>query len=147
MSLFSHYPGIIRYFFILLLLASAIGKMLDMRGFYSVVASYQLLPHAIIGLAGWLLVGTEVGIACWLILKKSLPQAAIALIALHVIYFAWLTLALLRGLDIPNCGCFGVYFARPLTWLTLIEDAALIAFATILWRSALSNTVTTRPTT
>jgi Methylamine utilisation protein MauE len=143
MRFFRHYLTIIRYFFITLLFASALGKLLDMNGFYGVVASYQLLPQAIIGLSAWLLVGVEFGLSVWLMTQRRLPQATIILVALHVIYFAWLTVALLRGLDIANCGCFGVYFARPLTWFTLIEDAMLIALAAILWRGVSANITAT----
>ena len=35
--------------------------------------------------------------------------------------------ALGRGLGLENCGCFGVFLARPLEWYTPLEDAVLIA--------------------
>jgi hypothetical protein len=146
MRFFSLYPIFIRYFFIALLLASAIGKMLDMQGFYRVILSYQLLPSAFVMPSAWLLVASEWGLCIWLMSRLRLQKAATALIALHAAYFAWLLIALLRGLDIPNCGCFGVYFARPLTWFTLIEDVILIVLATMLWRSALMPKVITAPT-
>lgn len=41
-------------------------------------------------------------------------------------------LALHRGLQIANCGCFGVYWARPLTAVTLVEDALLLALACLM---------------
>jgi hypothetical protein len=141
MRLFSHYSLLIRYFFIALLLASAIGKLLNMQGFYGVMRSYQVIPSIFVMPSAWLLVAIESGLCIWLMSGARLREAASVLIALHMIYFSWLLLALLRGLDIPNCGCFGVYFARPLTWFTLIEDAILIALAILLWRGALTPTI------
>ncbi len=119
--------------FVLLLAASSVGKFADMTGFYPIVASYQVVPAALIPFAAWKLVVLEMGLAIWLASRRHLPLAAVALIALHVVYFVWLMAALLRGLDIPNCGCFGVYFARPLTLFTLIEDLLLLLMASALW--------------
>jgi uncharacterized membrane protein YphA (DoxX/SURF4 family) len=130
---------LIRSFFVLLLFASAAGKLLDMPGFYQVVATYQVLPSGVIPWTSWLLVIFEIGLAAWLLLgartrlTARLDLAGLALIALHWVYFDWITIALVRNLEIPNCGCFGVYFARPLTGLTLIEDGVLLATAVIFW--------------
>jgi Methylamine utilisation protein MauE len=132
---------VIRIFFIALLSASALGKLLDLNGFYGVVATYRLLPIRLIPWTSAILITTEIVIAVWLTFGKHnrltmrLDLAALALIALHWAYFDWLAIAFLRGLEIPNCGCFGVFFARPLTAWTLIEDATLIALAFVLWRS------------
>ncbi|MBC8645596.1 MAG: hypothetical protein H7X85_00410, partial [Thermoanaerobaculia bacterium] len=32
-----------------------------------------------------------------------------------------------RGIAVPNCGCFGVFLARPLTWGTVLEDGGMVA--------------------
>lgn len=39
----------------------------------------------------------------------------------------------LGGIAIDNCGCFGVYFARPLTPYTLVEDLVLLGLPGALW--------------
>lgn len=54
---------------------------------------------------------------------------SIGLLALHSAYLLWLSAALVRGLEIHNCGCFGVYWARPLGVQTLVEDAVLLLMA------------------
>ncbi len=117
----------------LLLAASGIGKLADMTGLYPIVASYQVVPTALIPFAAWKLVAFEIGLAIWLASGHRRANAAFLLVAIHVVYFVWLTVAFLRGLDIPNCGCFGVYFARPLTAATLIEDFLLLMMAAMLW--------------
>jgi len=42
-------------------------------------------------------------------------------------------------LRLSNCGCFGVYLRRPLTWATVAEDAALVLFSLLLFALARRN--------
>jgi Methylamine utilisation protein MauE len=125
----------IRWFFVLLLAASAISKLADMPGFYAVIKSYALLPEAVIPISAWTLAILELALAIWLAMGKRINVAALIVIALHFVYLIWLMIALTRGLHIPNCGCFGIYWARPLTWLTLLEDFILLVLAIVMWRS------------
>jgi hypothetical protein len=125
----------IRWFFVLLLVASSIGKLADMPGFYTVIKSYALLPEAVIPISAWALAIFEFILAIWLATAKRVDVAALVAIALHFVYLIWLMIALARGLDIPNCGCFGIYWARPLTWFTPVEDFILLALAIVMWRS------------
>ncbi len=125
----------IRVFFVLLLAAASLGKLADMPGFYAVIKSYALLPEAVIPVSAWALAIFEFVLAIWLATGKRIHIAALIVIALHFVYLIWLAIALARGLDIPNCGCFGIYWARPLTWFTPIEDLILLALATVMWRS------------
>jgi Methylamine utilisation protein MauE len=125
----------IRWFFVLLLAASSIGKLADMLGFYALIKSYALLPEAVIPISAWTLAIFESALAIWLAIGKRVEVAAVSVIALHFVYLIWLAIALVRGLNIPNCGCFGIYWVRPLTWFTLLEDLILLALAIVLWRS------------
>jgi hypothetical protein len=127
---------LLRGFFCLLMLATGVAKLMDMQGFFAVVATYQLLPLAWIPPAGWALVLVELGLAAWLLSGWRLPWAGLLIVGLHLMYLAWLLLALARGLELDNCGCFGVYLARPLTWWTPLEDLALLAAAVALYRLA-----------
>lgn len=120
---------ILRSFFVLLLGATAVSKLLDMPGFYAIVRSYEAVPEPLIPLASWSLTLAELALALWLITGKELRHAALATCAIHVLYFVWLSATLLRGLDLPNCGCFGVYWARPLRWYTPGEDLLLVGLA------------------
>ena len=127
---------ILRLFFIVLLGTSAVTKLLDMPGFYELVRNYQALPEYLSPVAAWLLTLTELAQAIWLASGRGLRAAALAVCALHVFYLVWLSITLMRGLRLANCGCFGAYFARPLTGVTLIEDFAVLTLAFFLWRSA-----------
>ena len=121
-------------FFTLLLLASALGKLLDMQGFYDIVRSYQLLPDSLMTPAAWALslaelaLGTALGIA--MAGLRLRPAMAGLLVPMHLFYLFGLTTALVRGLALPNCGCFGVYWPRPLTVWSVVEDVVLLVWAT-----------------
>ena len=43
---------------------------------------------------------------------------------------------LFRGLDLPNCGCYGVFFPQPLRWYSPLEDLALVGLGYVLYVSA-----------
>lgn len=119
----------------MLLGTSAVTKLLDMPGFYQLVRNYQALPEKLVPAAAWLLTLMELAQAIWLASGREMRAAAFAVCALHVFYLVWLSITLMRGLRLANCGCFGVYFARSLTGLTLVEDFALLTLAFFLWRS------------
>ncbi len=125
----------IRIFFIVLLAASAIGKLANMTGFYLVVETYQAIPKGFIAMISWGLVSLELGLAVALLAGQYLKTVSAMVFLLHGLYFVWLTVALARGLDIQNCGCFGVYFARPLTLHTLLEDGFLLFMSGALWQA------------
>ena len=135
---------VLRLLFVALLLASATGKLANMPGFYAVVATYRALPGALIPAAAWLLALAEGSLALWLLSGRALRWAGSAVVALHLLYLGWLLAALGRGLDIANCGCFGVYFALPLTRYSLVEDFVLLLLALLLWRGVQDDVRTTR---
>lgn len=124
---------VVLLFFIWLMFASGTGKLLDMPGFYAVVATYRMMPEALIPPAAWALTLFEIGMGVALVLQKTRARAALLLLPLHLFYLMGMSQALLRGLKLPNCGCFGVYWARPLTPWSLVEDAVLLALAVFLW--------------
>ena len=128
------YVTALRFFFALLLIATAIGKLLDNRGFAAVVATYQFFPEPLLLPLALALSLAELAVALWLIWGRLLVWAALVLVLLHAGYLAWLGLAYGRGLDIPNCGCFGVFLARPLTPRMFVEDGLLLAAALVFWR-------------
>lgn len=123
----------LRGLFALLMLSTSVTKLLDMPGFYVIVDSYQVLPAVLIAPSAWALVITELLLFVWLLWGRQLRWVGLALIAMHTIYLVWISVALMRGLELDNCGCFGVYFARPLRWHTPLEDVVLIAMAVAFW--------------
>lgn len=132
----SGYGQGLRWCFAVLLLAGALGKLTDMHGFTDVVASYRVLPGVWVAVAAWALAFCEAGFALWLMSERQLRSAALGVTLLHCVYFGWIALALARGLQLTNCGCFGVYWPRPLTPWSLVEDGALLIAAWALFLAA-----------
>lgn len=122
----------IRSFLGALFLATGIGKLLDNRGFARVIATYELgiperglLPLA---LAISLL---ELAVGMNILRGRRLQQNVLATLLFHIGYTALAAATLVRGLPIENCGCFGVFLARPLRWSTVGEDLALAAVSAV----------------
>ena len=117
----------LRLFLGLVLLATAVGKLADVRGFAGVLRAYEAFPEAsLVALAAAIPIA-ELALALWLFSGRGLEGAALAALVLHVVYAAWAALSLARGLRLENCGCFGVFLARPLGWRTVAEDLVLAA--------------------
>jgi Methylamine utilisation protein MauE len=124
----------LRILFAILLTVAGVAKLLDMTGFYQVVRNYQSLPDVVVPPAAWLLAVGEIVLAAWLMARYHPRRAAITVVLLHLMYLVWLLVALLRGLELDNCGCFGVFWARPLTWYSPLEDLVLVGLAMLYWR-------------
>jgi len=119
-----------------LLVATGVGKSLDMPGFALVVADYDLLPSSLVPVAAYTLPFFELATGACLLTRAQLRTAAWSAIGLHLLLLTAVIITLGRGLQIANCGCFGVFLARPLTVQTGIEDAAMLALSLLALRFA-----------
>ena len=123
---------VLRYFIASVLIFTGLGKLLDIPGFVLVLKTYQAIPE-------WGLypvaVGTtlfELRVSEWLLRDKTLRLGSVASLFLHLIFTLWAMTTLLRGINVPNCGCFGVFLARPLTIWTVVEDLVMIIASWVL---------------
>ena len=119
-----------------LLIATGIAKAMDPVGFAGVVGTYEVLPEFLWVPAAVFMVVTELALGATLLLGWRTSIAAMLSTLLHSGFLLWAGVALARGLELPNCGCFGVFFVRPLTIGTLYEDGVMIVVSLILWWSA-----------
>ena len=121
-----------RYFLGLLFLATGIGKLLDNRGFAQVIETYQLgIPDGVllpIALGVSLL---ELMIGLHILRGRALRLNVLATLWFHIGYATLAVITLHRDIPIANCGCFGVFLARPLAWSTVIEDWVLAAVSAV----------------
>lgn len=132
----------LRIFFGVFLLLAGIGKVLDIPGYIAVINTYQLgVPEWGLRPSATGIIVIEIGLGAWILIGWRLASAAVFSAALHAGYLVVLASALWRGLNITNCGCFGVFLARPLGWDTLAEDLVLIALSCVLYRLALSRSM------
>lgn len=110
-------------------LATSLGKLLDIQGFAAVLGDYRLLAGPVLAPIGLALALAELAIAAGLAWRPLLRPAAAAALVLALGNAALLLATLLRGIELANCGCFGVYWARPLRPWTPAEDLVLAALA------------------
>ncbi|HEY6929215.1 MAG TPA: MauE/DoxX family redox-associated membrane protein [Thermoanaerobaculia bacterium] len=113
----------------LVLLATAVGKFLDVPGFARVLETYRAFPSWSLAPLAWLIPIGETALAVWLFSGLFLRGAALASLALHGLYGGWSVVSIERGLRLSNCGCFGIFLARPLTWVTVGEDLVMAALS------------------
>lgn len=119
----------LRFFIAIVLLTTGLGKALDIPGFVEVLITYQAFAEWMLYPIAIGMTATELIISIWLFSGKRIAEAALASLALHTIFTLWATATYLRGIDIPNCGCFGVFLARPLDGWTIFEDLVMVAFS------------------
>lgn len=122
-----------RYLIALVLFAAGAAKLTDYSGFVAVLHSYRFFPPYVIRPVAVLVIATEILLAFWLIWGRSPLRAAQASIALHSTYTCWAVYMLMRGKPILNCGCFGSLLARPLSWMTVVEDLVLVSLSVALY--------------
>ena len=122
----------------LLFLATATGKLLDNRGFAEVLRTYDLFPPGSLLTLGLILSLTELWLAFQLLGNRTAAVGAAGALAVNAMYTGLAVITNVRGLKLPNCGCFGVFLARPMTWSTVTEDASLTlmtaGFLSMAWR-------------
>src|SRR5512138_1924907 len=123
----------LRVLIALVLLAAAIGKLIDLPGFTLVLRGYRFFPVPLLWPVAVVITGTELLLACWLLWGRALRRAAQTATALHLLYAAWAAFMLLRDKPILNCGCFGSFIARPLSWATVTENLVLTALCLALY--------------
>lgn len=111
----------------LTLAATALGKALDVSGFRAVLAAYDLFPAWSLWPIALTMPAIEALIAASMLTGRRLWAGIVASVALHLGFAAIVTVELLRGVALENCGCFGVFLARPLRWTTPLEDLLLVA--------------------
>lgn len=116
----------LRIIFVLLiggvLLIASVGKLLDNRHFAEVLAQWRLFPKSILLPLGLVTSLAELVLAVWLFSGWRLPEAALVAVMFHLGYVAATAITLLRGIRLPDCGCFGIFFPHPLDWTMAAED-------------------------
>ncbi len=110
-----------------ILTATAVGKLLDVPGFARVLGTYRAFPDELLLPVALAVPAAELLLALWLFSNQRPFGAAVAALVMHLSYAAWSASAILRGLALSNCGCFGVFWPRPLGWSTVAEDLAVAA--------------------
>lgn len=120
----------------IILVASALGKALDLPGFIQVLKTYQAFPDILLWPVALVVTVIEAVLGIWILSGWALATAALFAAGLNGIYALWMTMTLFRGLNLSNCGCFGVFFPRSLTWTSPLEDLVMVGLCFWLRRLA-----------
>ena len=123
---------------------SALGKSLDFAGFVDVLKTYQAFSPSILWPLATIVTFGEFILGTWILSGYQLRISALIGAGMNTGYAGWMTLSLMRGLNLPNCGCFGVFFPQPLTWRSPIEDLVLVTLCVLLAKLAKPETQTKR---
>lgn len=109
----------------------AIGQLSDLGGFVGILETYRLGGGITAAVLAPALVAGELLAGIGLLRSRTGHRPATMAVAVGATWTVLAALAFARGLDLPNCGCFGVHAGQPLRWWVLVEDAQFIALA--LW--------------
>jgi len=116
----------------LILVTTGVGKLLDIAGFARVLGTYQAFPQSVLLPIAIVASVAELILGLWLFSGRRPFTAALWALGAHLAYAGWSAAAILRGLKLSNCGCFGVFLPRPLGWSTVVEDLVVAVLCGVL---------------
>ena len=109
--------------------AAAVAKIADPAGFVADIGHYKLLPYPLTVTAGIYLPWLELICGISALCRWRERAALILMLCLCVLFFAALSSAWFRGLDI-NCGCFGHSASSTIT--TALARSLALGFLALL---------------
>ncbi len=126
--------GFLPFYIAILLGLMGVLQAVSFNDFTTALQDYSVFPGATVELVALAVIAAELAAA--LLLVSNAKQGAIVT---GVVYTFWIVMAfqgLLRGLDVPNCGCFGRFLSQPLTWWVIPQDLYVLAMAALIYRKA-----------
>jgi copper chaperone CopZ len=106
-------------------------KLLDLRGFVSAYAMYDLLAARVTAY-GWVYPFLEVGLGLAYLAVPSEANLHLATLGLMAFSSVGVILAVTRGEKL-KCACMGTAFNLPMTTVTIVEDLGMAAMAAAMW--------------
>ena len=106
-------------------------KLLDLRGFVSAYAMYDVLAARVTAY-GWVYPFLEVGLGLAYLAVPGEANLHLATLALMSFSSVGVVLAVTRGEQL-KCACMGTAFNLPMTTVTIVEDLGMAAMAAVMW--------------
>jgi putative oxidoreductase len=105
-------------------------KILDPRAFAIDIATYQMLPLALVNPLAIVLPWLELVTGALLVLGLRARAASLLTAAMLAMFTAAISVAVARGLDL-SCGCFASQGMAedPISWRTIVRDGAWLLLA------------------
>ena len=119
-----------RWYLGALFVGACLHKIADPGSFALDVATYDILPLALVNLTAIVLPWVELAAGGLLLLGWRVRAGALLVAAMMALFVAALAVALARGLDM-SCGCFASQGAAedPISLLTVARDLGWLALA------------------
>ncbi|HZP44787.1 MAG TPA: MauE/DoxX family redox-associated membrane protein [Candidatus Binataceae bacterium] len=108
------------------------SKVGDPLGFADSVASFAILPNAIVSIFALALPIFEIIAGLLILGGRPRRIGAAAVFVLSLIFVIALAQALARGLDV-NCGCFGPGASTTNPWIDLVRNLFTVAGCAIIY--------------
>ncbi len=121
-----------RWYLGLLFIGACVHKIAEPQLFAVDVATYDILPLALVNLVAITLPWVELVAGLMLVVGFRVRAAAWLVAAMMVVFLAALAVALGRGLDM-SCGCFASQGAEddPISRLTVLRDLGWLALSVL----------------
>jgi hypothetical protein len=113
-----------------LLFYASFDKIDRPRSFSVAIEAYKLAPAWALDPLAWLIPRVELLAGCFLALGILTRAAALISGGLYAVFTVGIAQALLRGLDITDCGC-GITGAEPISWALVVRDIVLLAMCAL----------------
>lgn len=120
---------------LLLIVTGALKAAAPKEEFSVVIESYDLVPQGMSLALAAFLPWVELIIGWSLLLGYFTQEAAGAAFGMFVTFLGAIASTKLRGINLPNCGCFGGAFHPPL-WVTMLLDAVLASLSFLAFKKA-----------
>lgn len=119
-----------RWYLGVLFVGACLHKIANPYSFAVDVATYDILPVALVNLTAIVLPWIELAAGTMLLLGVRTRPAALLVAAMMVLFIAALLIALASGLDM-SCGCFASQGAEddPISLATVLRDLTWLALA------------------
>jgi putative oxidoreductase len=116
---------------------AAISKIGAPQQFADNIASYQILPFAVVNVMAMGLPWFELICGLSVLTGFLIRMGALGILAMLGVFIVALAAALLRGLSI-DCGCFGIQsWDESIPWIGFIRDSILLLLALWIYTDAL----------
>jgi len=119
-----------RWYLGVLFVGACLHKIADPRSFAVDVATYDILPLALVNVTAIVLPWVELAAGGMLLIGWRTRPAALLVFGMVLVFITALVIALARGLDM-SCGCFASQGAEedPISRLTVLRDLGWLALA------------------
>jgi len=105
-----------------LFIVPAVLKFSNLKGFSVIIASYNLLPRALVKPLAYAQPFIELFIGAWILWGKQLIYPAIAGLGMMIVADIFVIKAFFGKKKMKNCGCYGADIKIPLTWKKVVEN-------------------------